>query len=614
MKNLSCLVFGFLVFAATGCGEPLETSDAGTGGAGSGPGENGSGGGALTDPGAEAGNTAGRGGSLADASAPSLNGGTGGGMDAGLLDPNVSPGLIRLPIAGKAALVGTGLNSCTNQVPAPGDRWCAFYREVELGRAELWVINVSALAKGVSMQCVPGNAHCKRLTTNLWTGTPSVGPSHPYAHNFEGDTLIFHADATSASTELHQGPIYAWRPTWSEPRQISTKKGITCTGHFAAPVALCLDNIEPDETKPLEFDLLAGQLADAQAQGLPRIDRIHSSRSNDVSKWRGAFSRDGSQFCYSTGRTPTDGENLWCFPSSALPANALATGKRSNAPLITDAAKWAFSRDTQKLYYLSGFNYSDQGSPSGVLTMADYPSGANPTRLATGVGAFIILSDGSNIDRGVGLFTDVVQNRGNFRLVRDRNVAGDGVLIASGVSKASLSGDLRYTYFSHNINDQTGLADAHVAQNATATQTTTAASCTLQSNATTDLYGSPFLDNAGLVFWADNVDPNVNVGTGMVANPETCTSKITFAKDLDFWFTVGDRGLIWSDDTDIDNVSIHYASVTDGRTWPDANATVLLQKHAARIYAMTSPTRELLLLQVQEGPTLNGIYLAKLPF
>ncbi|MDX2023512.1 MAG: hypothetical protein SF187_24965 [Deltaproteobacteria bacterium] len=614
MKNFGGAVVVIFLFAGVGCGDPIDATGNSNGGAGAiSAGGAGRGGGTTVEPNAEGGNGQ-PDASIGDAAANAPLGGAGVPTDAGPVDPNVSMGLMALPISGKAVLVGKGTNGCTNEIPAPGDRWCAFSREVELGRAELWVINVSAFAKGVPMRCVPGDSNCKRLTTNLWTGTPSTGPAHPNAHSFDGDTLIFHADATSASTELYQGPIYAWRPSWSEPRQISTKKGITCAGHFAGQVAMCLDNIEPDETKPLEFDLLAGRLDDAQAQGLPRLDRIRPTRSNDVSRWRGAFSRDGSQFCYSTGRTPTDSENLWCFLTSSLPANAVATGTRASAPLITDAARWAFSRDTQKLYYLSGYNYSDQGRPSGVLKLADYPSGQNVTTIGYNIGAFLILSDGSNTDRGVGLFTDVVENRGSFRLLRDRSAPDDYVTIANGVSTASLSGDLRYTYFSQNTNERTGLGDAYVAQNATATKTSPASRCTLQSGATTDLYGRPFLEHAGLVFWAEDVDPNLLVGKGMVANPENCTSKVKYAKDLDFWFTVGDRGLIWSDDTDTDTVSIRYAPIADGKTWPGASGTVLLQKQASRIYSMTLPTNDLLLLQAQGASKDNVIYLAKLPF
>ena len=571
-----------------------------------------------------------------DGSGSSGQGGNGNGTDAGSRDggsifktdtrvgvtdarimrsePVISDMLKKLPITGRVALVGTGISSCTNEKPAPGDRWCAISRSAELGREELFVINISAVSKGIGVQCTGADPNCVRLTQNLWTGTPSVGPTHPYAHAFDGDTLIYHADATSAPTDLYQGPIWAWRPGWPAARQISSKKGITCVATLQGQAALCLDNIEPDDTKPLEFDLLAGPLPATAGTQLPRIDRIHPSHANDVSKWRASFSRDGSIFCYSTGRAPTDSENLWCFPSATLPASAVANGPRTTAPFATGASKWAISRDNQKVYYLKTFNYNADGSPDGVLTMVDYPGGQNAVALSPKVGAFILLSDGTATDKGLGVFADVKQNRGTFRFITDRTVPANYVTIAKDIASASVSQDLRYTFLTKMVNEQTGLSDAHVARNFMATKDADAPFCTLQNKSTTDLYGSPFLDKAGLVFWVDDVDPNVFVGKGWVANPEDCGNKRQYAKDVDFWFTVNDEGLIYSDDTDIDVVSIRYASIPDGKTFPTGGAGLPLQKQAGRIYSMAIPKYDVLVIQIDQGYASDGIYYAKLPF
>lgn len=538
-----------------------------------------------------------------------------GGVDARIprTEPVISQVMKKLPLTGRVALVGSGLSSCTNQEPAPGDRWCGFSKGTELGREELWVVNVSAVAAGTPVQCTGTDPNCLRLTGNLWTGTPSVGPRHPFAHTFDGDTLIFHADATSANTDLYEGPIFAWRPGWSVPRQISTNKGVTCAGHFRGEVALCLDNIEPDVTQPLEFDLHAGPLPAAGGQPLPRVDRIHALRANDVTKWRAGFSRDATQFCYSTGRTSTDAESLWCYPTAALPAKAVPAGNRPDAPLVVGAARWQFARDGQKLYFLNGFNYSDQGDTKGALTMVDYPTGANPVVMNPDVGAFLLLSDGTDTDRGIGLFTQVAQNRGTLRFIRDRSAPQNSVLIAASIASATVSNDLRYTFFNRNINEQTGLADAYVARNEEATAQAPAPSCALQTRLATDLYGTPFLDKAGLVFWVDDVDPNVLVGKGMVANPADCSGKQQYANDIDFWFTVNDEGLIFSDDTDIDIVSLRYARVPDGKTWP-VTGPVKVQDQASRIYSMTLPTYNLMLVQIDQGFPSDGIYYVNLPF
>jgi len=141
-----------------------------------------------------------------------------------------------------------------------------------------------------------------------------------------------------------------------------------------------------------------------------------------------------------------------------------------------------------------------------------------------------------------------------------------------------------------------------------------APTCVLQLKETTDLYGEPFLEKSGLVFWVDDVDPNLLVGRAMVANPADCSNKRVFAKNLDFWFVVGDRGIVFSDDTDIDRVSLRYLSVPDGHSWPKENEGVLVQRQAGRIYSLTRPTFDTVIFQMALGFGSDGLYYAKLPF
>ncbi len=527
--------------------------------------------------------------------------------------PVISELLKKLPLTGRVTLLGTpGFSGCTNQDPSPGDRWCALARTAELGRAELWVINVTKIADGTPVVCTGADPNCLRLTQNLWTAAPSVGPRHPTAHAFDGDTLIFHADATSASTELYRGPIYAWRPTWPQARRISSPNGVLCSGHFRGEVAVCLDNIELDETKPLEFDLLAGPLPAAPNQQLPRMDRIHALRTNDVSKWRSSFSRDASQFCYSTGRTGTDPENLWCFKTSDMAANAVATGVRTTQRLVADASRWLFSRDAQKLYFLRAFNYSTEGNSRGSLFMVDYPSGGNPVQFSDNTGAFFLLSDGTETDKGVAMYANIQQNRGDLRFVRDRAAPTSSVLIASRIASASVSSDLRYTFFSRDVNEQTDLADAFVARNNEATAEVPAPLCALQTDRSTALFGSPFLKSAGLVLWMDEVDPNTLIGKGMVANPADCSGKRQFATDLDYWFVANDDGVVFSDETDIDIVSLRYARVTGGNVWP-ATGPVKVQGQMRRVYSLLLPKYDVAVIEIDQGNDTDGVYYVKLP-
>ena len=133
-----------------------------------------------------------------------------------------------------ARLTGIGVTSCSHQDPPSGngDRWCVFTVPRTAGRNdELWVINVSLAARDEVPACDGTNSNCLRLTTNLWTEFPLVGPVHPYSHQFWGDTLIFYADATSRPGEVHRGPVFGWRPGWLQARRIATGNAVDCAGH-----------------------------------------------------------------------------------------------------------------------------------------------------------------------------------------------------------------------------------------------------------------------------------------------------------------------------------------------------------------------------------------------
>ena len=104
-------------------------------------------------------------------------------------------------------LTGDGPSTCSHQQPASGDghRWCAFARPGAAGATELWVFDLTALAgggqNGAPLTCDGTSATCRRLSAALWTGSPLGGPSHPYSHAFDGDTLIFYADGSAGGDQ-----------------------------------------------------------------------------------------------------------------------------------------------------------------------------------------------------------------------------------------------------------------------------------------------------------------------------------------------------------------------------------------------------------------------------
>src|SRR5260221_8744104 len=91
-----------------------------------------------------------------------------------------------------ATLRGSGASACSHQEPpsGDGDRWCVFSRPtVDPELVELWVVDVSAAARGEAPVCDGADPRCLRLSRTAPRTTPST---------FEGDTLVVYADAVSA--------------------------------------------------------------------------------------------------------------------------------------------------------------------------------------------------------------------------------------------------------------------------------------------------------------------------------------------------------------------------------------------------------------------------------
>ncbi len=554
----------------------------------------------------------------------------GGGFDVDARPPREPPAVnkdaTKLPFPNKARLIGDHVSACSNQSPEGatlqsqvGDRWCGFFVSGELiGQYELWVFNLSQTVRAPSsVSCSdPAGTHCRRMTTNLWTADPMGGPSHPRSHGFQGDTLIYYADAVSGPDDLYKGYVYGWRPGWTQPRRLTDKAGVLCAGHPRAPVALCLGNVEEDETQPFEFDLFAGTLSDSADSALPFIDRIHpdTGGAEPVTKWRGSFNRAGDTFVYSTGRTDKDRENLWAIPAAQLKPG-FQFDARGTTPLLTNAARFSVSRDGKKIFYLENFVYSSTGDPTGVLKMADFPSAANPTVVSDKVGNYIVLGK-ANVDAGLGLFYDLAGGKGTLRLLANPAAPGDYKTIASNIGSALVTTDQKYTAFSREIDDMTGLGDLSIADNTRATKDGAAPACVLQARLRTEFFGTPFLESNGLVFWADDVDTQSLVGKGMVANPANCSGKQQFATDLDYWFTVGDRGIVFTDSTDIDIATIRMAEIKNNVLVVPPGGLPPIQAGANRFYNMMLPEYGTLLYELSNTgkPEIEGLYTYKLPF
>jgi hypothetical protein len=502
-----------------------------------------------------------------------------------------------LLVPGRARLVGTHLTVCSNQSPAPGDRWCAFALPSRiLGRTELWVVNFSRALAGPVPKCDGSDAGCVLVTDNLWTGLPTGGPSHPTTHRFDGDTLIYHANA-SLGVDPYRGPIFAWRPGWAAGRQISlTSDAYTCSAHGTAEAVVCVENLATDPATPLQFDLTGGPLA----TGARLVTRIYPTRPNgQSSQWRVAFTGAGDYLAWSTGGSIAAPEILSVAKVTELGMPDKVTTIASNA------ARWAISAEAKKVFFLRDYDYGAAGEPRGTLVAADFPSGANPTTIVPKTAAFQVLSAGGT-DRGVGFFTNVAGGRADYKIIPDvANPTAVVSVVNSIQGLLGVSDDLEYILYFGSIDSNSGTIDARIARTDGSSLTT--GGCALAASPTAAQFGSPFAPGSRLVLWADNLDTIDGVAEGWVAGVD-CTSKRRFADRLDFWFFAGTAGVVYSDQ----GVAGHSALEAAPFAGNTLTAPTLLQRQVSRVYGFVDSLHAVLFTLAP--PATEGTYFLKLPF
>jgi hypothetical protein len=514
--------------------------------------------------------------------------------------PPANP-MSKLIVPGRARLVGTHFTSCTNAVPASagGDRWCAFtLPNKQIGLTDLWVINMTkTLASGVAPKCDGTDPNCKLLIpkganaaqgTQLWTGQPMDGPIYPTTDRFDGDTLIFHAQADE-NVDQYSGPIFAWRPGWPEPLQISQgKTAYSCSAHFTAETFVCIENLST--TMPLTFDLTGGKLQ----TGAKPIKKIYPFvAGSQSSQWRAALNRDGSLLAFSTGG------------ATAMEPETLYTTKFDAPEMVTMVkprmSRWSISADGTKIYYLANYNYNTMGAPAGTMTMADFPSGLNEKTLAPMVGAIQVLGI-DNVDKGIGFFDNVVAGKADYKIMKDRNVPSGVVTVVTNIGGVlALTRDMQYLYFYKDFDqDNQTTTDGYIVTTAGG-----GTPCTLTSTLESDQYGAPFTRNGQMVMWVDNVDQIDGVGEGWVANPAGCTGRKKFSDKMDFWFMHGDDGMVYSDEGVLDYSSLKHMTFPGGK---DVGQPTEVQKQVNRIYAILPNFDALIYTIVNASASMDGLY------
>ena len=494
-------------------------------------------------------------------------------------------------VPGSAQLVGAGVSACTNQVPptGKGDRWCAFKRPGGDGkRTELWVIDVTKAAAGQPPPCDGTSPDCLRLTANLWTDEPYNGPRPSQAHRFDGDTLFFAADALSSGDVPYTGPVWAWRPGWPQARQLAAKAYI-CFGAEPVPAAFCADDITYNGQAPVELDLRVGVVSDPPGDVLPVLTHVRMQRADSEIAFRGGFWRGSEKFVYSTTLDATSN-------AAALYVARLQDGIFVEPQaVLPDVMAWDFSVDWTKVFYLTEFDHT---AHAGRLTMADFPTGANPQLFPPfKVSRFHVLGYESGRDQGIGFFVEPHGRfLGEYRVVADRNALENAPAVfrfPDPLEGFDPSADHRFTGYAKDDPDQ-GF-NGYIARNDGSGE------CILNAQINVPALEFAFLDHSSLVFWGEASPDGSSKKDGWLADPDGCRDRRLFAVHVGFYEAIRDNGLIFGDDIDQDDtVTLKYAPIANGHDWPSAGP-FRIHDHVDFPVAILRPKMNQIVFQVSKG-------------
>jgi len=516
---------------------------------------------------------------------------TGGGMGGATGGPMVGPGAQAL-LSGDAQLVGNGPDSCTNQDPATGDRWCAFtLPSTFLGGTDLWVINVSSALRGKAIKCDAGDLDCLLLTSTLNTSDLTI-------HRFFGDTLIYYADTVGGSS-----PIYGWRPGMTAGRKLTAATGINCVGNLKTDSVICFDKQDttsmPGNTLA---DLTAGKLSVGGTATLPKVATllvVGAADAPGVRKYQVGLSPDGNWVAWST-RTATN-------PLETLVVQKV-NDDTTRVTVAEDVARWSISRDQAKWYWLKTFNYSVNGNPLGTLQMANFPTdtgGVAPvaTQLRPNVASF-----GPSGDKGLVYFGALAGGVGELGMIADRDQPGVAKTVDSRALRVlAISRDGRTMIYSKTVSADGSSFDLYVG----GLDLTT--SCLLTSTANSPPPYATLTEPATTAFWSYATTTEL---VGEYTTLAGCQSG-KFSTNLWFWTSVKDQGVVYADTVagtslaDL-TVTLRYAQFS-GSALPTTGT--VLQERANQMYAVLLPAVSAVVYTINTGGATDGLYVKSgLPF
>jgi hypothetical protein len=510
------------------------------------------------------------------------------------------PALTRRLMPGGAGLVG-GDSGCTSDRAATTDRWCAFSRAGADARTELWVIDVSQAA-GTAVVCDGTSPACLRLTTDLFTGTSIWGPSHPSAHRFVGDTLVFHAAGANGKGEVYDGPIWAWRPGWAAARAITGPHALICSADPGHPLVLCLDNTTVEATgtsafdRPIlrEMDLTAGSAADPTGP-LPLASHVVNAVGDQAFRVR--FSPDGKYLVFSSVDSAGGAETVRVLAVSDLGVAAPRT-------IITDAAEWEISRDGTKIYFLRGYDRSRGDQAAGLLAMADFPSGENVVELQRLIRGFERLGPGSDQDRGLLLTYEGAGKASSYALMADRGHPADLQILGTTVKGVQVASDVRHTLYFRDLH-AAEFPSAFVLSHQDGTV------CSLTQDYRAESYGAAFSDSGRSAFWIEYFRNGSESEEGWRAQPSGCGERVKWGDYVAWYILDGDDFVIFEGGDIGDTTTwLQYTSLAGPSTTPWPTAMVVREHPDPAVGVVKLEGGTFLVFSVSAGkPEDTGLFL-----
>jgi hypothetical protein len=493
---------------------------------------------------------------------------------------------VRLLNAG-ATLSGEGRTSCSHQEPASGngDRWCAFRTTRATGGTELWVMNVSAAARGTVPVCDGKDPACLRLTSTLW-------PS--YGNDFDGDTLIFYSDPPAGLMpgQPFVGPVSAWRPGWKAPHVLASQASV-CTAHRGAAVALCFDEPRGNPDNPDDVRLRVGVLTDSPDE-LPSLPGRWPFKNDGSIPWQVGFSPDGETFAVSVPDVMPFVQNL-----SIIPTREVGTGDlRRN--VLSDVKPWTISNDGAKILFYRG------PRTDATLAMADFPSGMNETVLATKIVEFLLLGRGP---ADTALLLRVRNDGGGhaFQILRDRAHPETALTVFTNegtLEGLAVSADLRYTAWIDP--DFRGSVIRH----------SDLMTCAMNPAPGPEVSAVGFLDDSSYVFWQQPADMMHSRRDGYLATPDGCGEHTRYASGIGFVAPIGTRGLVYGDEHSENDrtVTLKYAGLADGLTEATAGGVRVQERVTSPVTLVSGVTGAGSLHAIYGAHAPDGVFMFAVPF